>query len=225
MKTSLTVKNWEKFQHYKDRNPPWIKLSTSTFQDYEFGKLHDASKLLAVCIWTLASRSKDGQVPYDFEWIKSQCNLSSVVKLDNLKELIKHGFIIDASEMLAECKQVAIPETYSEYSKEAYSKEAETDTRASFEEIWEIFPRQRRGGKENTYKAYLKALSKTTKEKVYDGVQAYRHSDEVSRGYGKGAAAWLNDERWENDYRVIPSSGHSSEPSTAAKHLVALHRA
>ena len=23
---SLRVKNWKKFQHYKDRNPPWIKL-------------------------------------------------------------------------------------------------------------------------------------------------------------------------------------------------------
>jgi len=22
----LRVKNWGKFQHYKDRNPPWIKL-------------------------------------------------------------------------------------------------------------------------------------------------------------------------------------------------------
>ena len=23
---NLTIKNWHKFQHYKDRNPPWIKL-------------------------------------------------------------------------------------------------------------------------------------------------------------------------------------------------------
>jgi len=23
---TLKVKNWEKYQHYKDRNPPWIKL-------------------------------------------------------------------------------------------------------------------------------------------------------------------------------------------------------
>lgn len=24
--THFKVRNWEQFQHYKDRNPPWIKL-------------------------------------------------------------------------------------------------------------------------------------------------------------------------------------------------------
>ena len=41
----LKIKDWDKFQHYKDRNPPWIKLSTDTFQNYDFSRLQDASKL------------------------------------------------------------------------------------------------------------------------------------------------------------------------------------
>src|SRR5690606_19747530 len=34
----LTVKNFERFQHYKDRNPPWIKLYNDLLDDYEFGR-------------------------------------------------------------------------------------------------------------------------------------------------------------------------------------------
>lgn len=122
----IVIKNWKKFQHYKDRNPPWIKLATDTFQDYEFSKMSDASKLLAVCIWTLASRSMDGKVPYDLVWIVQQCNLKTITDND-LKELINSGFIYvfsDASEVLADRKQTACPET------EAYRKEAETETEA-----------------------------------------------------------------------------------------------
>ena len=35
----FTVKNFEQFQHYKDRNPPWIKLWTKLLDDYEFNEL------------------------------------------------------------------------------------------------------------------------------------------------------------------------------------------
>jgi len=31
----LAVKNFERFQHYKDRNPPWIKLHAAVLDDYE----------------------------------------------------------------------------------------------------------------------------------------------------------------------------------------------
>jgi hypothetical protein len=37
--TVLHGKNFEQFQHYKDRNPPWIKLWTRLLDDYEFNEL------------------------------------------------------------------------------------------------------------------------------------------------------------------------------------------
>ena len=133
----LTVKDWGKFQHYKDRNPPWIKLETDTFMKYEFGQLSDASKLLAVCIWTLASRYKDpklGLVPADLEYIKRQCNLGDLITEEHLKELINQGYIIDASDALADCKQSAIPETET-YSKETYKKETEGEAPNDFKNL------------------------------------------------------------------------------------------
>lgn len=79
------LRNWEKFQHYKDRNPPWIKLHTELLDNYEFSRLQDASKLLALCILLLAARS-DNRIPADPEWIKQRCNLKSKPDLDPLFE-------------------------------------------------------------------------------------------------------------------------------------------
>ena len=114
----LRIRNWERFQHYKDRNPPWIKLATDTFQNYEFACLQDASKLLAICIWTLAARSKDGSVAADLQWIKNQCSLGDSVTSENINELINKGFLSADSDVLADCKQNACLETETETETE-----------------------------------------------------------------------------------------------------------
>jgi hypothetical protein len=107
------VRNWTKFQHYKNRNPPWIKLHTELLENYEFARLPDASKLLALCIWLLAARS-DNRIPADPAWIQSKCNLKSK---PDLQPLLDGGFIEwiqslpsaehIASTMLADCQQSA----------------------------------------------------------------------------------------------------------------------
>lgn len=107
------VRNWTKFQHYKNRNPPWIKLHTELLENYEFARLPDASKLLALCIWLLAARS-DNRIPADPAWIQSKCNLKSK---PDLQPLLDGGFIewiqeLPSSEQvasttLADCQQSA----------------------------------------------------------------------------------------------------------------------
>jgi hypothetical protein len=121
----LAISNWDKYQHYKDRNPPWIKLSTDTFQDYNFGCLQDASKLLAICLWTLAARNKDGKIPNDLEWIKKQGNLSASIKPCHLQELIGEGFLISTnSEKKVTSKSV---------EKKVASKSVEKKVASTFE--------------------------------------------------------------------------------------------
>ena len=38
----FSVRNWDEFQHYKDRDPTWIKLYNRLLDDYAFGLLPDA---------------------------------------------------------------------------------------------------------------------------------------------------------------------------------------
>jgi hypothetical protein len=112
----LSVKNWEKYQHYKDRTPPWIKLHREVLDDYDMSCLQDASKLHLILIWVLASQLNN-RIPDDPVWIGKKINATSKV---NLKELIDKGFLLveqDASNALAECS----PET------EAYREETEED--------------------------------------------------------------------------------------------------
>lgn len=109
MSQHFSVRNFEKFQHYKDRNPPWIRLYNPLLDDYEFGRLPDASKAHLLAIWLLASRY-DNKIPYDPEWVSRRINATEPVDLD---ALAKGGFIVAdqyCSKTLADCKQDAKPE-------------------------------------------------------------------------------------------------------------------
>lgn len=101
MKT-FTVKNFERFQHYKDRAPPWIKLYNELLDDYEFGCLPDASKMHLIAIWLLASRSEN-KIPFDPEWVGRRINANTTVDLDLLA---RSGFIVVDQE-LRNAEQVA----------------------------------------------------------------------------------------------------------------------
>ena len=86
---TFSIKNFEKFQHYKDRSPPWIKLYNDLLENYEFGALPDASKAHLIAIWLLASRSAN-KIPYDARWVAGHINATEPV---DLKSLIDAGFI------------------------------------------------------------------------------------------------------------------------------------
>jgi len=58
----MRIKNWNKFQHFKDRKPPWVKLYRDVLDDLEWYELDPlASKVLVMC-WLIASED-DGNLP------------------------------------------------------------------------------------------------------------------------------------------------------------------
>ena len=114
----LKPKNWNKFQHYKDRCPPWIKLHKDILNDRVFANLPIASKALAPLLWLLASESKDGTFDAAIEELAFRLHIASKDIEAGLKPLIDKGFFVDASTMLAPCLQVAIPETEREGERE-----------------------------------------------------------------------------------------------------------
>jgi uncharacterized phage protein (TIGR02220 family) len=58
----MRIKDWEKFQHFKDRNPIWIKLYRTLLDDIEWHKLSGDEAKALVMIWLLASE-KNGELP------------------------------------------------------------------------------------------------------------------------------------------------------------------
>lgn len=200
------VKNFEQFQHYKDRSPPWIKLYNELLDNYEFACLRDASKLHLVMIWLLASRSNN-DLPYDPEWVRKRINATDKVDLDALAEA---GFIIvnqelplpeqDASNQLADSKQSAIPEKEGE-------REAETDKRSTvvdrFHEFFSIYPK----------KVKKKPAHKIWKSKKLNGLADILIEDVATRikqdhrwleGFIPDPTTYLNQERWNDDLTAKP---------------------
>lgn len=123
----LRVKNWDEFQHYKDRCPPWIKLHKNLLDDYEFHCLPVASRALAPCLWLIASEDLDGVIDANTEKLSFRLRQTQKQIDDALTPLIEKGFFIkeqSASNALADRKQDA-PLDRGETEAETYKTEAE----------------------------------------------------------------------------------------------------
>jgi hypothetical protein len=118
----LRPKNWSEYQHYKDRNPPWIKLHRDLLNDRDFMCLPIASKAIAPLLWLLASEAKNGEFNADVVELAFRLRMTTKEVNDGLKPLISKGFFVDASGVLADCKQLAIPETETEREGEGEVK-------------------------------------------------------------------------------------------------------
>lgn len=72
-----------------------------------------------------------------------------------------------------------------------------------FESFWKEFPKQRIGSKDKAYTSFCRVLKekRATLELLLKSVKQYALSDEVKKGFAKGCAAWLNDDRFNVQYQ------------------------
>jgi len=126
-KIVLAVKNWKDFQHYKRRNPPWIRFYRNLLDNYEFQCLPIASKALAPQLWLLASETQEGIFNGDPAWLAFRLRMKVDEVQSGLTPLIEHGFFIVASTTLASRLHDATPETEAETETEAESSAMKGD--------------------------------------------------------------------------------------------------
>ena len=131
----IKIKNWDSFQHYRDRNPPWIKLHRRLLNDREFFSLDGDCVKTLVLLWMLAAETKDGELP-SIEDIAFRLRLDSKVLASQISKL-NHWLIVDDSDMLADCtrhgskvEQSAPSETETERETETENRDKVTRTRA-----------------------------------------------------------------------------------------------
>jgi hypothetical protein len=136
----LRPKNWSEYQHYKDRNPPWIKLHRDLLNDRDFMCLPIASKAIAPLLWLLASEEKSGDFNANVAELAFRLRMTEKEINDGLKPLISKGFFVDASGVLAECEQLAIPETERETEKEVEKKPKTLKTATQVPELFIVDP-------------------------------------------------------------------------------------
>lgn len=96
----LTPKNWNDFQHYKDRSPPWIKLHRGLLDNLEYHRLTpEAAKYLPL-IWLIASE-RDGQVPVGAE-LAFRLHIEEELANDIVTELMGTNFLVEGNAKTAE---------------------------------------------------------------------------------------------------------------------------
>ncbi len=206
----IKIVDWEKFQHYKKRNPPWIKLHTQLLDNDNFDCLHDDSKLLLLCLWLFTARKGNGNIPANEKWLQKKLPLQKKVKL---QPLIDKGFIecyqddsklqaIDASKVLASDR---------ERDREREETEGETKTEyiLFFNEARKIFPSTKRGNqtefdnfvkKHKDWKKVLPLLKPAIEQQI--------QIREKTTGFvpnWKNFQTWINNRCWEEELKITES--------------------
>ncbi len=94
----IYVKNWDRFQHYKNRRPSWIKLYLDLFNDDEYLSLSPSDRCLLQACWMACAESGNGRARAD----QSTLRVRAKTPKGNLVSLVNAGFIeIRASKALA----------------------------------------------------------------------------------------------------------------------------
>ena len=207
----LKIKNWEKYQHYSKRNPPWIKLHNKLFDNYEYGRLQNDSKLLLISLYLLASKC-DNCIPNDVEWIKKKTMIQGKIEI---VPLIKAGFINinsgvpscdqNDSEVIATCKQNGGTETETETETKTETKKNRKEYSVNFLSFWNEYPVKKAKG--DAHKSWQKlkpdinvvllAIKNQVKEKEK------LRSNKLFCPEWPNPATWLNQLRWEDeDYEI-----------------------
>ncbi len=79
----LCVRKWDEHQHYKDRDPSWIKVYNRLLDDFDFLALSEVAQAQLLKLWLLASRT-DNRIPYDLAFITSKIGARTAVDIDGL---------------------------------------------------------------------------------------------------------------------------------------------
>lgn len=102
----LRVHNWEKFQHYKDRRPIWIKYHVELLDDYEVTNLDYVTQLLYDRLLLLAART-DNNVPNDHAYVSRMVSIEEPLVAEGISKLLEQGFLVLSDRKRAASKEIA----------------------------------------------------------------------------------------------------------------------
>ncbi len=112
----MKIKNWSKFQHFKDRRPPWIKLYRDLLDDMQWHELDPLASKVLVTLWLLASEDQDGCLP-DTKTLAWRMRMTEKQILDCISKL-SHWLEHDDDGVISGRYQNDLPERETETKTE-----------------------------------------------------------------------------------------------------------
>ena len=216
---TIRIKNWEKFQHYRNRRPPWIRLYRDLLDDPDFEALDGELVKTLIKLWLAVSDfSVDGTLP-SIERLALRMHVASKLLAEQLMQL-NQWLDCDASTLLAYCKQVARPEgeqiradqSRSEGDTERECAPARTTSYTrEFESFRDRYPGHRRGGKSQDWKSWKVAKKAgMTSEQANEYLTYWLQSKHWRDGYVVALSKWLRDGYWD----TMPIDGPDKREKT-----------
>jgi hypothetical protein len=125
--THYVIKNWPKYQHYKTRNPPWVKLYCEILTSEDWVMLDDASRVLAIACMLMASKDDNGYIPDNPGYVQRVCYLNSK---PDFAPLLESGFlqVVDIIEPRASKKTNPLADASMNQKDARPETETETET-------------------------------------------------------------------------------------------------
>jgi len=189
------IKNWEKFNLYKAKNPryqkkmTWFKFyGTDYINDIEIHKLSFEQKAVLVELWCLGSES-DGILPDNFEIaFRLHYSIDFVDKIVN--ELFTRGW-------LEKDYQPASIEKIKRREENIYV----VKTTNRFSEFWEMYPTTRKVNKKTCLERWANKNLDAIADEVISYVKKMKDTKSWKEGFSPAPLTLLNQERW-NDGEV-----------------------
>lgn len=86
----LSIKNFEKYQHYKNRNPPWIRLYYAILDDPAFTALDEVQQCRLIKLFLISSK-QNNKILDDPSYLAKMMRLTTEV---DVTPLIRAGFLL-----------------------------------------------------------------------------------------------------------------------------------
>ena len=197
------IKNWDKFQHFRDRRPPWIKLYRDILDQRDIMTISSDAFRFLICLWLMASEDNDG-----LGTLPSVADIAWRLKLTESRacDLLKQVDIM----LISEGCQDDAPETETETEKRrdrvvvsAYSE--------SFDTFWAAYPKK--VGKNAAWRAWSKSDLPAI-DVILTAIRDQAGTDSWRKEKGQfipNPATWINAGRWmdETKIKVAPKRDES----------------
>lgn len=134
------IVEWSRYQHYKDRDPPWIKLHRDLLTSQTWVMLPDAGRALAVACMLVAAGTEN-RIPADPNYLKRRAYLN---KDPDFAALVEVGFLelVNDSNDVADASKAEQTLAFDTkcYSETEERREEEREiTDAQLEEVREAY--------------------------------------------------------------------------------------
>jgi len=213
------IKGWVKFQHFKDRRPPWIKLYRDILEDPDWHDLDGDTAKILVALWLIASEDdqQEGRLP-DARRLAFRLRISES-KVNQALTKLSHWLEQDGINTISSGYQVDAPET-----------ETETETKKEKREIqkalacpdsvnpstWSDFLQVRKAKKAPVTAAAISGIEREARKAGWSLEKALTEC--CARGWAGFKADWVNKDQQNKTQHQINQEGIARSLGLLPKH-------